>query len=92
MPLNFERVREHLDKFEFGPLFIDELGWSRPAGASPLRVAVNEDVCIATMIAQLGGVAVLEVATHDGNIPDGKTKASIHREITTAPENCRTRL
>jgi len=26
MPLNFQQVRQHLDQFEFGPLFIEELG------------------------------------------------------------------
>lgn len=30
MKLNPERIRQHLQNFEFTPLFVDELGWEAP--------------------------------------------------------------
>ena len=31
MAMHFERTRECLKQFDFKRLFVDELGWSRPA-------------------------------------------------------------
>jgi hypothetical protein len=82
MPLNFERVRERLDEFEFGRLFIEELGWSRPPAKDNLKVSAEDVSPTAKIIAHLGGVAVIEIVAADGDIPDAKTKATIHREIS----------
>ncbi len=82
MPLNLEHVRDRLEAFDFGRLFIEELGWSVPAALKPATVSVDGTVYRAPMIAQLGGVAVMEVHAADGGIPDANTKKVIHREIS----------
>lgn len=81
MPLNFQQVRQHLDQFEFGPLFIQELGWSHPAGKTAVRVEAQGVAYDAQIVAQLGGVPVLEVRSPDGGIPDSDRKRAVHREL-----------
>jgi hypothetical protein len=79
MPINPRRVREYLDAFQFKDLFIQELGWS----LTPRGVAyVNIDPHKYTQIADLAGVAVLEVSPADGRIPDAKTRKSIYDRVT----------
>ena len=38
MPLNITSTRDHLQKFEFARLFIDELGWSNPSSGKSVPV------------------------------------------------------
>lgn len=82
MPLNFERVRQHLDRFAFGPLFIEELGWSRPPGKSTFRAEVEGAAYEIKAVAQLGGVPVLEILSPGGGIPDADRKRAVHREVS----------
>lgn len=82
MPLNFERVRQHLDQFAFGPLFIEELGWSRPPGKATFRLDVEGAAYEIKAVAQLGGVPVLEILSPDGGIPDADRKRAVHREVS----------
>jgi schlafen family protein/Eco57I restriction-modification methylase len=81
MPLNFEQVRQHLDRFEFGPLFIDELGWSRPSGKTTGQTDVQGTIYDYLIVAQLGSVPVLEVRAPDGTVPDADRRHAIHREL-----------
>ena len=81
-PLDFEKVRERLDAFEFGRLFIEELGWSNPPVPRPSAIEVDGVHWTIRTIAQLGGVAVIEVQNSAGTIPDASTKRKLHREIS----------
>jgi hypothetical protein len=81
MALNLSRTRELLQSFEFGKLFIEELGWSNPAAAKPVHEETKGASFQRKQVAQLAGVAVFEVST-EGLIPDGKMRAAISKEIS----------
>ena len=81
MALNLSRTRELLQSFDFGKLFVEELGWSNPAAPSPVTEEIKGFPFQRKQIAQLAGVTVFEVSS-DGSIPDGKTRAFISREIS----------
>jgi hypothetical protein len=82
MPLNFERVRQHLNQFAFGPLFIEELGWSLPPGKAVFRIEIEGASYEIKAVAQLGGVPVLEIRSPDGAIPDADRKRVVHCEVS----------
>ena len=82
MPLQFERTREYLKQFDFRRLFVEELGWSRAASKTPLDLNVKENRFTCRHVAELGGVVVCEVESSDGVIPDARTRAAAHKEIS----------
>jgi hypothetical protein len=82
MSFNPTRVRQHLELFDFRELFIEELGWSRPAQRQKVSMQVDDATFERTQIAQLGGVVVYELTTADGVIPDTKMRRSVHAEIS----------
>jgi len=82
MRLNIERARECLRQFSFQRLFVEELGWSRPARKTPLDIDVKEARFVARQVAELSGAVVLEVEAHSGSIPDAKTRAAVQKEVT----------
>jgi len=71
--LNIQRTRDLLQKFDFRSLFIEELGWSRVASRKAISWQKNDAQGERVMIAQLAGVAVFEVTTADGVIPNATT-------------------
>src|SRR5438128_2604683 len=79
--IHFERMRDRLSEFQFQRLFIDELGWSQPVSRQPVQLPVKDTEFTLRHIAELGGVAVLEVTTADGQVPDAKVRASLHSEV-----------
>ena len=81
MTINFERTRDYLKQFDFRQLFIEELGWSRPARKTPLELAVKDANYSSRQIAQLAGVVVFEVEAADGLIPNAKSRAAVQKEI-----------
>ena len=81
MAIDFARVRNRLQDFDFRRLFIDELGWSQPTARSPASFEAAGATFTRRQIAQLGGVVVFEIAAPDGRIPDAKTRLAVHREI-----------
>ena len=81
MPLDFARTRTLLQQFDFHRLFIEELGWSQPTRRKPTDVAVADATVTFREIAQLAGVAVFEVSSPDGSIPDARARAAIHKGI-----------
>ncbi len=89
MTLNFQRTRDLLYEFKFEDLFIEQLGWDKPAQVKPFELKIEnvETRYIAsfhiTSIAECSGVAVFEVTAADGVIPDAKTRAAIHKEISS---------
>ncbi|MFN7198327.1 MAG: hypothetical protein ACK5UL_01610, partial [bacterium] len=41
MSLNFSRTRDLLSNFQFGELFIEELGWSHPRAKKTVSITVD---------------------------------------------------
>jgi hypothetical protein len=80
--LNIARTRDRLQRFEFGPLFIEELGWSQPKMHQTIRVALDDKKFEHREIAELGGIAVFEVKAAAGDIPDAKIRAALDKEIS----------
>jgi len=80
--LNIERTRKLLQQFDFKLLFIEELGWSQPTGIQAVML-VHEGVIYERLkIAQLSGVVIFEIRSTDGRMPDAKTRAALHKEIS----------
>jgi hypothetical protein len=80
--LDVQKARDLLQAFNFGKLFVEELGWSQPASRQPIYFEHKDDEFQRKQIAQLSGVAVLEITSTDGKIPAPKTLAGIHKEIS----------
>ncbi|MGB3636919.1 MAG: ATP-binding protein, partial [Rivularia sp. (in: cyanobacteria)] len=83
MTLNFQRTRDLLYEFQFEDLFIQQLGWDNPT-QKPFSLKIeNVETFNITSIAESSGVAVFEVKAENGEIPDAKVRAAIHKEITS---------
>ena len=80
--LNFQRTRDLLYNFQFGDLFIEELGWSQPSRKKAVGLEIENKTYQYQCIAEISGVAVFEVRATDGAIPEAKIRAAIHKEIT----------
>ncbi len=80
--LNIQRTRDLLQKFDFRAVFIEELGWSHASSRKPLPWQKNDAQGARVMIAQLAGVAVFEVTTADGKIPDAQICRALADEIS----------
>jgi Putative DNA-binding domain len=80
--LNIISTRQRLQNFEFHDLFIEELGWSQPAGNKPASYTIEDSPLTCTQIAQLGGVAVIEVSNPQGTIPSADIRRSLQKEIS----------
>ena len=81
MTLNFQRIRDLLYNFQFQDLFIEELGWSQPSKKKAVTLEIENKTYKYDRIAEISGVAVFEVTTADGIIPEAKVRAAIHKEI-----------
>ncbi len=79
--LNIQKTRDLLQQFDFKGLFIEELGWSQPSLRRPAASIYNGATFEQRQIADLSGVVVFEIIAQDGNIPDAKTRAAIHKDI-----------
>ena len=80
--LDVQKARDLLQSFDFGKLFVEELGWSQPTSRQRTYFGHKDDEFLRKQIAQLSGVVVLEITTSDGKVPDRKTLAAIHKEIS----------
>ena len=80
--LNIENTRNLLQQFEFRTLFVEELGWSNPSIKKTQSLFLNGFAFELQHIAQLGGAVVVEVTSGNGEIPDAKTRAAIHKEFS----------
>jgi hypothetical protein len=81
MAMNPARMREHLQRFQFGALFTEELGWSNPPSRAAVPFVCKEASFVRRGIAELGKVIVFEIIADDGGIPDEPMRAAVHREI-----------
>ena len=80
--INIDKLRQHLQNFEFKNLFIDDLGWSNPANKNTFPFNTKEGTFYRKAIAELSGAIIYEITTEAGGIPDGKIRASVSNEIT----------
>ncbi len=80
--LNIQRTRDLLQGFEFQKLFIEELGWSNPAGKKPLTLEADKTSFHLRQISQLAGVIIFEIDLPGDEIPPAKTRASICKEAS----------
>jgi len=81
MSINLHKSRQYLQDFDFSSLFIEELGWSNPPSGGAIAFKCDGKTFYRRGVAELAGVLVLEVTAEDGEIPDGKVRANIHKEI-----------
>ncbi|HSN98355.1 MAG TPA: DNA methyltransferase, partial [Candidatus Nanopelagicales bacterium] len=82
MTIDFRRVKDRLQAFEFQELFREELGWSNPSRGlrSSTFTAAGVDL-ERKPIAELGGFVVFEVTAADGKVPDAKVRAEAHKVV-----------
>src|SRR5258706_8873403 len=80
--LDVQKARDLLQAFDFGKLFVEELGWSQPTNRQWTHFDCKDDEFQRKQIAQLSGVVVLEITSSDGKIPDRKILAAIHKEVS----------
>ena len=77
------RAREHLHRFDFHSLFVEELGWSRPSIRMVTHITAAGLPFELREIAELGGVVVFEVTSPDNHIPNADTRKAVHKEISS---------
>src|SRR5215212_365473 len=78
---NTAQIGRNLQDFNFESLF-NELGWSRSADRLPRPFMVIGKGYERRQIANLSGVAVFEINSPNGEIPDRQTRRVIHTEIS----------
>lgn len=83
MSIKFGDVRGRLQGFDFGGVFIENLGWARPPVAEKKwrHFSVKADTYERRAIAELGGVLVFEIRSPTGRIPDAEHRKEVFREI-----------
>ena len=74
---------EHVRQFHFTQLFVDDLGWDRPAQQQPYSLAIGEEVFALDVVAHKRGVQLLHCrpAAH-GQVPAYATRQKIERKVT----------
>lgn len=83
MALNLDKARKCLANFDFAKLFIEELGWSQPSSRQTVPMDCKGVPFTRRQIAQLAGVVVFEIAAQDGQIPEAKLRAAVHKEVSS---------
>jgi hypothetical protein len=58
--LDVQKARDLLQGFDFGKLFVEELGWSQPTSRQRTYFGHKDDEFLRKQIAQLSGVVVPE--------------------------------
>jgi hypothetical protein len=81
--LDFASFQKHLSAFDFPGLFVEVLGWNyAPAGERLWKEdSVKQDTFAYRMVAELGGVAVLQVVPSSG-WPDEMTRSQIWKHLS----------
>ncbi len=82
--LDFPAFQTHLAAFDFPRLFVEVLGWNQaPAsGRAWQQDGTTQHSFARRMVAELGGVAVLQVVAAQG-WPDETTRAAIWKHLST---------
>ena len=81
MAMDRNRARKLLQEFDFQALFVQEMGWGSVPDSRAL--AIGDSGYMRRLIAQLSGVAVIEVfpVLPDGALPGRDASDKIHRQI-----------
>ncbi|MFI3218090.1 MAG: hypothetical protein QX189_03100, partial [Methylococcales bacterium] len=80
--LNLEKLRKHIQAFEFQTLF-NSLGWSNPSTTRATQLVINDAELSYSQIAQLSGVVILEIIAENNTMPEAKTRLAVHEKIAT---------
>ncbi|MCW5235254.1 Eco57I restriction-modification methylase domain-containing protein [Verminephrobacter eiseniae] len=80
MAFDFRKFQQYLGQFEFEPLFVDVLGWNRPAQRNWEVGAIGETAFQQRGVAELAGVAVLQIVV-EGGWPDEALRNKVWREV-----------
>ncbi|GHT81335.1 hypothetical protein AGMMS49543_03650 [Betaproteobacteria bacterium] len=80
MAFDFRKFQQYLGQFEFEPLFVDVLGWNRPAQRNWEANSVGETTFQQRSVAELSGVAVLHIVA-EGGWPDEALRNKVWREV-----------
>ncbi|GHU33738.1 hypothetical protein AGMMS50256_26240 [Betaproteobacteria bacterium] len=80
MAFDFRKFQQYLGQFEFEPLFVDVLGWNRPAQRNWEANSVGETAFQQRSVAELSGVAVLHIVA-EGGWPDEALRNKVWREV-----------
>ena len=84
--LNFPAFEEHLKAFDFQRLFIDVLGWNRPAAGRVWQADQAGDTAYSYRnVAELGGVVAIQVVV-DGGWPDEALRMKVWRHVAHRQE------
>jgi hypothetical protein len=81
--LNLPAFQQHLSAFDFTGLFVEVLGWNHPAaGERGWQTDQAKDLAYSRrMVAELAGVAVLQVVT-DSAWPDENQRLAVWRHVS----------
>ena len=81
MPVSIEKLRPHLQAFDFPRLFVEGLGWDHYV-TEPFVVRVNERDYTLNPIAEKAGFAVYECdSSIDNNVPQYPVRRKIESEV-----------
>ncbi len=78
--ISITRSKELLGQFEFQRLFIEELGWSRPAMKERERFDIQRVTLEGRWISEMSGVPAMEVVSAS-DFPNAAVRTELHREI-----------
>lgn len=79
--LDFPAFEKHLKAFDFQRLFLDVLGWNRPAAGRDWQADQAGDTAYShRTVAELGGVVALQVVV-DGGWPDEALRMKVWRHV-----------
>lgn len=74
---------EHVRQFDFTQLFVDDLGWDRPAQQQPYSLAIGEDAFALDVVAHKRGVQLLHCRPDaQGQVPAYAMRQKIERKVT----------
>ena len=74
---------EHVRQFRFTQLFVDDLGWDRPAQQQPYSLAIGEEAFVLDVVAHKRGVQMLHCRPDaQGQVPTYATRQKIERKVT----------
>jgi hypothetical protein len=82
--LDFPAFEKHLKDFDFQRLFLDVLGWNRPAAGRDWQDDTAGDTAYShRTVAELGGVVALQVVVHTaaGGWPDESQRLKVWRHL-----------
>ncbi len=81
--LDFPAFQKHLFAFDFPRLFVDVLGWNKPPLSAQAwqEDGAKQHAFARRMVAELGGVAVLQIVAAEG-WPEEATRAAIWKHVS----------